>query len=72
VSAVERQTLIEFFAATGGTRWTNHEGWGSPTPVCSWYGVFCDFIDGDTNRPFVAGLNLALNNLRTHRTQKHR
>jgi hypothetical protein len=57
VSAVERQTLIEFFAATGGARWTNHDGWGTSTPVCSWYGVFCDFVNSDANRPFVAGLS---------------
>ena len=63
VSAVERQTLIEFFAATGGTRWTNHDGWGTSTPVCNWFGVICNFIDGDPNRPFVAHLSLALNNL---------
>jgi hypothetical protein len=29
VSPIERQTLIEFFAATGGTRWINHKGWGT-------------------------------------------
>jgi hypothetical protein len=63
VSAIERQTLTEFFAATGGERWTNHDGWGTTTPVCNWYGVFCDFADGDASRPFVAGLSLALNNL---------
>lgn len=63
VSAVERQTLIEFFAATGGQRWTKQDGWGTSTPVCNWYGVFCDFHEGDANRPFVAGLSLALNNL---------
>ena len=61
VSAAERQTLIEFFAATGGTRWTNHAGWGTSTPVCSRYGVFCDFVDGDANRPFVAGLSVFAN-----------
>jgi hypothetical protein len=63
VSPVERQILIEFFAATGGDRWTNRDGWGTSTPVCNWYGVFCDFVDGDANRPFLAGLSLALNNL---------
>ena len=63
VSPIERQTLTEFFAATGGERWTNHDGWGTTTPVCNWYGVFCDFADGDASRPFVAGLSLALNNL---------
>jgi len=63
VSAAERQTLTEFFAATGGARWTNHDGWGTSTPVCNWYGVFCDFVDGDPDRQFVAGLSLAVNNL---------
>jgi Leucine rich repeat N-terminal domain len=63
VSAVERQILIEFFAATSGERWTNRDGWATSTPVCNWYGVFCDFVDDDPNRPFVAGLSLALNNL---------
>lgn len=58
VSPVERQTLIEFFAATGGQRWTHRDGWGTSTPACNWYGVFCDFADGDPNRPFVAGLSL--------------
>ena len=59
VSAIERQTLIEFFAATGGERWKNHDGWGTTTPVCNWYGVFCDFVDGVASRPFVAGLSFA-------------
>jgi len=63
VSPVEHQVLVELFASTGGERWTNHEGWGTSMPVCDWYGVVCDFIDGDANRPFVAGLSLALNNL---------
>ena len=52
VSAIERQTLTEFFAATGGERWKNHDGWGTTTPICNWYGVFCDFVDGDASRPF--------------------
>jgi hypothetical protein len=63
VSEVERQTLIEFFAATGGQRWTKHDGWGTTAPVCDWYGVFCDFVDGDPNQPFVAGLSLSFNSL---------
>jgi hypothetical protein len=66
VSPVERQTLAEFFAATGGERWTNRDGWGTSTPVCDWYGVSCDFVDGDPNRPFAAGLSLAHNNLEGH------
>lgn len=63
VSPAERQILIEFFAATGGERWKNRDGWGTSTPVCDWHGVFCDFERGDANRPFVAGLSLGLNNL---------
>ena len=63
VSPAERQVLMEFFAATGGERWTKRDGWGTSTPVCDWYGVFCDFVDGDQNRPFVAGVSLSLNNL---------
>ena len=63
VSQAERRALIEFFAATGGERWTKRDGWGTSAPVCDWYGVWCDFVDGDANRPFVAGLSLAFNNL---------
>jgi Leucine Rich Repeat (LRR) protein len=63
LSPIERQVLVELFASTGGARWTNHEGWSTSMPVCDWHGVVCDFIDGDANRPFVAGLSLALNNL---------
>jgi hypothetical protein len=63
VPAEERRVLIEFFAATGGKRWTNRDGWNTPGSVCHWYGVWCDFSDGDANRPFVAGLSLSFNNL---------
>ena len=63
VAPAERRVLMELFAATGGSRWTARDGWGTSTPVCDWNGVFCDFIDGDANRPVVAHLTLALNNL---------
>lgn len=63
VSAAERAVLVELFSATGGERWTSHDGWNSSTPVCDWLGVRCDFVDGDARRPFVAGLSLPLNNL---------
>lgn len=59
----ERQVLMDVFAAAGGANWKRHDGWGTSRPVCEWYGVWCDVIDGDANRPFVAGLSLALNNL---------
>jgi len=63
VSPREQQVLLELFAATGGERWTKHDGWGTSSPVCDWYGVQCDFIDGDMTRPFVSGLALSSNNL---------
>jgi Leucine Rich Repeat (LRR) protein len=59
----ERQVLMEFYSATGGPRWKKHDGWGTSASVCDWYGVFCNVIDGDQNRPFVAGLSLDFNNL---------
>ena len=64
VPARERQVLIELFAATGGDRWTDHDGWGTARPTCDWYGVWCTFLGGETNRPVVAGIHLAANNLR--------
>lgn len=64
VAAPERQLLMEFFAATGGNRWTDHDGWGTARPACEWHGVWCDFLEGDINRPVVAGIHLAINNLR--------
>jgi hypothetical protein len=63
VSDAERQVLMEFFAATGGERWTKRDGWGTSAPVCDWYGVWCDVVGADLSRPFVAGLNLGFNNL---------
>jgi hypothetical protein len=54
----ERQVLMEFFAATGGERWTKHDGWGTSRPECDWYGVECGFIEGDLNRLFVSALSL--------------
>jgi hypothetical protein len=60
----ERRVLMELFTATGGERWTKRDGWGSTRPVCEWHGVLCDFVDGDAERPVVAGLWLDSNNLR--------
>jgi hypothetical protein len=59
----ERQALLELFAATGGERWSNRDGWGTEQSLCGWYGVRCDFPGGDANRPVVAGLSLSSNNL---------
>ena len=59
----ERRVLMELFAATGGDRWSNRAGWGAEKSACDWYGVRCDFPDGDANRPVVAGLRLSSNDL---------
>jgi len=64
VPAQEREILLKFFSATGGERWTRHDGWDTSQAVCEWYGVVCDFVDANINRPAVAGLSLAANNLR--------
>jgi hypothetical protein len=63
VPPAERQILMEFFAATGGEQWTKRGGWGTSTPVCDWFGVICDFLDGDASRPNVRSLSLPFNNL---------
>jgi hypothetical protein len=63
VAPAERRILMDFFAATGGSRWTKRDGWGTSTPVCDWRGVRCDFVDGDASRPFVASVSLPLNDL---------
>jgi hypothetical protein len=60
----EREILLKLFSTTAGERWTRRDGWGTAQPVCEWYGVLCDFVDGDIKRPTVAGLSLAANNLR--------
>jgi hypothetical protein len=59
----ERRVLLELYASTGGDRWSDRTGWNTTKPVCEWYGVSCDFLDGDATRPVVAGLSLDLNNL---------
>jgi hypothetical protein len=64
VPSPEREALMDLFAATGGGGWVRRDGWGTRQPVCEWAGVWCDFIDGDANRPVVASLSLRSNNLR--------
>jgi hypothetical protein len=59
----EHGVLMELFAGTGGDSWSNRDGWGTEKSPCDWYGVWCDFLDGDASRPVVAGLSLSLNNL---------
>lgn len=59
----ERRVLMELYASTGGERWSDRSGWGSPKPACEWYGVRCEPLGGNANRPVVAGLSLGFNNL---------
>lgn len=63
VPAGDRRVLLELYASTGGDRWLNRTGWGTSTSVCHWYGVSCDFIGGDPDRPVVSDLDLSLNHL---------
>lgn len=43
IPAAERTALTNFFKATGGTKWADHEGWGGKAGTeCSWYGVTCN------------------------------
>jgi hypothetical protein len=59
----EREVLLELFAATRGASWKDKAGWATTAPVCDWFGVQCDFIDGDAARPTVVGLALSFNDL---------
>lgn len=64
VPVAERMVLMEIYSSTGGGRWSNHSGWATESSVCDWYGVSCDFLEGDdANHPVVVGLSLSLNNL---------
>lgn len=52
---------MDFYRATGGDHWGNHEGWlGPPGTECTWKGVVCE--SGDKG-PTVASLDLVGNNL---------
>ena len=42
VPTCERQALMSLFDATNGDNWGTSELWGSPVPVCVWYGVGCN------------------------------
>lgn len=53
----EREALIAFYEATGGSQWTDNTNWCSDKPVSEWYGVSTSW-DGT-----VVGLYLYNNNL---------
>ncbi|WP_428741888.1 PKD domain-containing protein, partial [Tenacibaculum sp.] len=52
----ERDALMAFYNATGGTSWTNSANWGTTASVCDWYGI--TVTDGT-----VTQINLSDNNL---------
>jgi Leucine-rich repeat (LRR) protein len=41
-SAIQKQSLIDFYESTGGAQWKVNVNWLSPRPVHTWYGVTCD------------------------------
>ncbi len=60
IPAAERTALTNFFKATGGTKWADHEGWGGKAGTeCSWFGVTCN-----TAQTAVLGLSLDDNGLK--------
>lgn len=59
----EREILIEFYQATNGSLWARNDGWNTAAPVCDWYGVSCDYLDGDATKPVVVALHLDDNKL---------
>jgi len=54
----DRQILMELYMATGGSEWTNSEGWKSDS-VCEWFGITCE-----SGSPFVSEIDLHSNNLK--------
>ena len=56
----QRDSLIDFYTATGGNSWFNSAGWNTSTDPCGtpvWYGVSCN------SAPEVTGIGLYRNNL---------
>lgn len=64
----DREALIELYLATQGDNWDDNSGWkeepvsadgfGRRSTVCSWYGVFCDWLAAD-----LMEIDLSRNNL---------
>ena len=54
----EKAALMALYNATGGTNWTNKDGWGdSDCGVCGWQGINCD-TDGNIVSIFMYNNNL--------------
>jgi len=59
IPASERQALLDLYASTNGTAWTNSSNWnGAAGTECTWYGVLCDPMEGH-----VFQIDLPQNNL---------
>jgi Leucine-rich repeat (LRR) protein len=55
----EINILLDFFSATGGSSWTNNDGWNGSADYCNtFYGIECDGAGR------VTSLNITENNLR--------
>ena len=53
----DREALMALYNSTGGSGWTNNDGWDSAEPLDTWFGV-------TLRNGRVVGLDLADNNLR--------
>ena len=58
----DRQTLIDFYHATGGDSWRRNTNWLSDKPIEEWYGVELTAID-ELGRKRVSGISLVSNRL---------
>lgn len=57
----EQMMLEELYTATGGVAWTDSTNWPrEDIPVCQWFGVTCEVIDGEDR---VTELDLSNNGL---------
>lgn len=60
----ERAILLEFFNATGGTRWKQSDGWNTASDPCLWHGVLCMPVREDGRERWApVGLHLIDNGL---------
>ena len=57
-AATDRAALMALYESTGGSGWTNNDGWDSAQGLSTWFGVA---VNGNGR---VVGLDLADNNLR--------
>lgn len=53
---LNRYVLAILFMELGGPTWTNHHGWVTPDPECTWYGISCQ-------QQNITGLSLSNNNV---------